>query len=80
MQNWLPPEQIKQLQMPTLTDFSSLEKEQKKKDKTIDKSNAANKLFSIPPEAVNDLKKALEVSLNRKKMKNNGFLKNHSVI
>jgi hypothetical protein len=62
MQNWLPHEQIKSLQIPNLADTSNQDKDAKKpKEKAAEKSNAPNKLFTVSNEGNNDFKKALEV-------------------
>jgi hypothetical protein len=62
MQNWLPHEQIKSLQIPNLADTSNQDKDAKKiKEKATEKSNAPNKLFTVSNEGNNDFKKALEV-------------------
>jgi len=65
MQNWLPPEQNKSLQLPSVGDGSNQEKsKQDKKDKQADKSRDAGlKLFNASNEANNDFKKALEVKI-----------------
>ena len=62
MQNWLPHEQIKSLQIHNLADTSNQDKDAKKtKEKAAEKSNAPNKLFTVSNEGNNDFKKALEV-------------------
>lgn len=61
MQNWLPAEHIKSLQVSTLLEGNQ-DRDPKKKEKTMDnKTTIANKLFTIPQEANADFKKALEV-------------------
>jgi len=63
MQNWLPPEQTKLLQLPSIGDDSHQDKQkQDKKDKPADKSrDGVVKLFNASNDANNDFKKALEV-------------------
>ena len=63
MQNWLPPEQTKLLQLPSIVDGSYQDKQkQDKKDKQADKTrDGVTKLFNASNDANNDFKKALEV-------------------
>ena len=63
MQNWLPREQVKRMQVPSVSDLGNSDKDLKKKEKTMDKSNVSSKVFTIPSEAVNDFKKALDVRI-----------------
>ena len=63
MKPWLPEEQKKTLQMPAIADPNAAQGDKTKKDaKPNPVVGTTTKTFSIPPEASNDLKKALEVS------------------
>jgi hypothetical protein len=62
MQNWLPPEPTKSLQMPDMPGESN-EKSNKKVNASPGNLAASTKAFTLPSEAQSDLKKALEVSL-----------------
>ncbi|RNA35698.1 cilia- and flagella-associated 46-like, partial [Brachionus plicatilis] len=53
MQNWLPPDHVKPLQIPIVSDINT--------DKKKQAINAATKPIVIPPEAGGEFKKALEV-------------------
>ena len=53
MQNWLPPDQMKPLQIPVVTEISQ--------DKRKQIVNVQTKPIVIPPEAGTDFKKALDV-------------------
>ena len=55
MQSWLPHDHVKSLQVPSLSDFSSLN--DKKKQAPI----TTSKPITISPEGATDFKKALEV-------------------
>ena len=64
MQNWLPAEQIKSLQLPA--EGSQQDKpKQEKKDKPGDKPNQGGKVFNMTNDSNADFKKALEVGKHR---------------